>query len=71
MFTDARGILGFGVSSGVPAMKSLEITGRDDGNQLPVMSDGRVEGIRSSAHVPHVLRSRAELRVPPSLPRAA
>jgi len=34
-----------------------------------VMSDGRVEGIGSRAHVLHVLRSRAALQVPPSLPR--
>jgi len=42
-------------------MKVLEIMGRGDVNQLPVMSNGRVEGIRSRAHVLHVLRSRTEL----------
>jgi signal-transduction protein with cAMP-binding, CBS, and nucleotidyltransferase domain len=45
--------------------------GREDVNQLPVMSDGQVEGIVSRAHVLQVLRSRAELKVPPSAPRAA
>ena len=52
-------------------MEALEIIGREGGNQLPVMSDGRVEGIVSRAQVLQVLRSRAELQVPPSLPRAA
>ena len=45
--------------------------GREDVNQLPVMSSGRIDGIVSRAHVLQVLRSRAELKVPPSLPRAA
>jgi hypothetical protein len=32
-----------------PAMVALETMGRKDVNQLPVMSDGRVEGIVSRA----------------------
>ena len=59
------------VSRDMPAMEALEIMGREDVNQLPVMSDGRIEGIVSRAHVLQILRSRAELQVPPSLPRAA
>ena len=59
------------VSRDMPAMEALEIMGREDVNQLPVMSDGQVEGIVSRAHVLQVLRSRAELKVPPSVPRAA
>ena len=59
------------VSRDMPAMEALEIMGREDINQLPVMSDGRVEGIVSRAHVLQVLRSRAELKVSPGLPRAA
>ena len=55
----------------MPAMEALETMGREDVNQLPVMSGGRVEGIVSRAHVLQVLRSRAELKLPPSLPRAA
>ena len=35
------------------------------------MSNGRVEGIVSRAHVLQVLRSRAELKLIPSLPQAA
>lgn len=56
------------VSRDMPAMEASEAMGREDVNQLPVMSDGRVEGIVSRAHV---LQSRAELKLPPSLPRAA
>ena len=59
------------VSRDMPAMEALETMGREDVNQLPVMSDGRVEGIGSRAHVLQLLRSRAELKLPPSLPRAA
>ncbi len=59
------------VSRDMPAMEALEIMGREDVNQLPVMSDGQIEGVVSRAHVLQVLRSRAELRLPPSLPRAA
>ena len=59
------------VSRDMPATEALEIMGREDINQLPVMSGGRVEGIVSRAHVLQVLRSRAELKLPPNLPRAA
>ncbi|MGA8342934.1 MAG: site-2 protease family protein [Candidatus Sulfotelmatobacter sp.] len=59
------------VSRDTPAMEALEIMGREDVNQLPVMSEGRVEGIVSRAHVLQILRSRAEITLPPSLPRAA
>ena len=59
------------VSRDMPAMEALEIMGREDVNQLPVMSDGQIEGVVSRAHVLQVLRSRAELKLPPSLPRAA
>ena len=59
------------VSPDMPAMDALETMGREDVNQLPVLVSGRVEGIVSRAHVLQILRSRAELRLPPSLPRAA
>ncbi|MGA8440616.1 MAG: site-2 protease family protein [Candidatus Sulfotelmatobacter sp.] len=59
------------VSPDMPAMEALETMGREDVNQLPVMSDGRVQGIVSRAHVLQVLRSSAELKLPPSMPRAA
>jgi CBS domain-containing protein len=59
------------VSRDMPATEALEIMGREDVNQLPVMLNGRVEGIVSRAHVLRVLRSRAELQLPPTMPRAA
>ena len=59
------------VSQDMPAIEALEIMGRQDVNQLPVTSDGRVQGIVTRAHLLQVLRSRAELNLPPSLPRAA
>jgi len=59
------------VSRDMPALDALEIMGREDVNQLPVTSEGRVQGIVSRAHLLQVLRSRAELNLPPSLPRAA
>lgn len=59
------------VSRDMPAMEALETMGREDVNQLPVMTDGRVEGIVSRAHVMQILRSRAELNLPPNLPKAA
>jgi len=51
-------------------MEALEIMGRKDVNQLPVMSDGRVESIVSRLHAVGIAVG-AELQVPPSLPRAA
>ena len=48
------------VSRDMPAMEALEAMGGEDVNQLPVISDGRVEGIVSRAHVLQVLRSRTE-----------
>jgi len=35
---------------------------REDVNQLPVMSNGRVEGIVSREHVLQLLQSRTELK---------
>jgi Zn-dependent protease len=59
------------VSQDMPAMEALETMGREDVNQLPVMSDGRVEGMVTRAHVLQVLRSRAELDGFSSLRRTA
>jgi CBS domain-containing protein len=41
---------------------ALEIMGREDVNQLPVIRDGRLAGIISRAHILRTLRTRAELR---------
>lgn len=59
------------VSRDMPAMEALETMGREDVNQLPVMSDGQVKGVVTRAHLLQVLRSRAKLNLPPRLPRAA
>jgi Zn-dependent protease/CBS domain-containing protein len=60
------------VSPDMPAMEALEAMGRENVNQLPVMTNNHVDGVVSRAHVMQVLRSRSELNVPPpSLPKAA
>ena len=40
---------------------ALEVMGRDDVNQLPVMDDGHLAGMISRSHILQVIRSRAEL----------
>jgi len=40
---------------------ALEIMGREDVNQLPVIRDGRLAGIISRAHILRTLQTRAEL----------
>jgi Zn-dependent protease/predicted transcriptional regulator len=52
------------ISGEMPAMEALETMAREDINQLPVISDGRVEGVVTRAHILQVLRSRAELSLP-------
>jgi Zn-dependent protease/CBS domain-containing protein len=47
-----------------PVYEALEIMGREDVNQVPVISNGRLEGILSRGNVLQVLRSRAELDRP-------
>lgn len=60
------------VSPDMSAMEALETMGRENVNQLPVMTDNHVDGVVSRAHVMQVLRSRSELHLPPpSLPKAA
>ncbi len=59
------------VSRDLPALEALEIMGREDINQLPVVTEGRVEGVVTRAHLVQVLRARTELKLPPSLPKAA
>jgi Zn-dependent protease/predicted transcriptional regulator len=41
---------------------ALELMSRDDLNQLPVISNGHLEGVLSRAHVLRYLQTRAELR---------
>ena len=44
-----------------PVMQALETMGRDDVNQLPVVSNHHLEGILTRAHVLQFLQTRAEL----------
>jgi Zn-dependent protease/predicted transcriptional regulator len=50
------------VTPDAPLMSALETMGRYDLNQLPVVSDGHLDGILSRAHVLGYLQNRAELR---------
>jgi Zn-dependent protease/predicted transcriptional regulator len=43
-------------------VEALETMGREDVNQLPVMSNGHLEGIVSRAHILRLLQTRAELK---------
>ena len=46
-----------------PLAEALATVGRDDVNQLPVVSNGRLEGIISRAHILSFLQTRADLKV--------
>ncbi len=46
-----------------PLKNALEIMGKEDLNQLPVMTDGHLAGILSRAHIVDYLRTRADLKV--------
>ncbi len=46
-----------------PVVEALEVMGRGDVNQLPVISDGRLEGIISRGRVLQLLQTRAELNM--------
>ncbi len=59
------------VSPEIPVLEALEIMSREDVHQLPVMSNGKVEGVITRAHVLQVVQSRAEISNVTNLPRAA
>ncbi|MGB8912582.1 MAG: CBS domain-containing protein, partial [Candidatus Sulfotelmatobacter sp.] len=59
------------VSPDMPAVQALETMGREDVHQLPVLSNGRIEGVITRAHILQVLQSRSELSNITNLPRAA
>ncbi len=59
------------VAPEMPALRALEILGRENLSQLPVVSDGNLRGIVSRAHLLDVLQARSELHVPPEVHRAA
>jgi Zn-dependent protease/predicted transcriptional regulator len=46
------------------AIDALTLMGREDVNQLPVMSDGRFEGMVGRRHILQLLQTRAELNIP-------
>jgi len=46
-----------------PVVQALEIMSREDINQLPVISDGRLAGVISRSHVLSFLKTRAELHL--------
>jgi Zn-dependent protease/predicted transcriptional regulator len=49
------------VSPNTPALDALQMMGREDINQLPVISDGRLEGIFSRTHVVRFLQTHTEM----------
>ena len=49
------------VTPSTPVMEALETMGRDDVNQLPVMSNHHVEGVITRGNVLQFLQTRAEL----------
>lgn len=50
------------VSPDTPVMTAMEIMAREDVNQLPVVSNGHLEGIVTRAHVLEILQARSELQ---------
>jgi Zn-dependent protease/CBS domain-containing protein len=51
------------VSPDTPVAESLETMGKEDLQQLPVVSEGRLQGIISRASILQFLRTRAELKI--------
>ncbi len=49
------------VTPDTPAIQALQMLSQEDVNQLPVVSNGRLEGVFSRAHVLRFLQIRAEL----------
>ena len=51
------------ISPDAPVMQALETMARENINQLPVASNGHLEGVLSRAHLLEILRTRSELKV--------
>ncbi len=49
------------VGPGTPAVEALKLMAREDVNQLPVVSEGRLEGIVSRSHILQLLQAQSEL----------
>jgi Zn-dependent protease/predicted transcriptional regulator len=50
------------VSPDAPVLQALETMARENINQLPVASNGQLQGVLSRAHLLEILRTRAELK---------
>jgi Zn-dependent protease len=50
------------VGPDAPLTEALEVMGREDLNQLPVVRDGGITGVVSRGHILQLLQTRAELR---------
>ena len=46
-----------------PVAEALEMMGREDVNQMPVVQQGKLAGIISRGHILRVLQTRAELDI--------
>lgn len=46
------------------AIDALRLMGREDVNQLPVMSEGKCDGMVGRRHILQLLQARAELNLP-------
>jgi Zn-dependent protease/predicted transcriptional regulator len=51
------------VSPEAPVIQALETMARENINQLPVASNGHLEGVLSRAHLLEILRTRSELKM--------
>lgn len=51
------------VAPEAPAAEALQTLGREDVSQLPVMRDGRLEGVVSRGQLIQILQTRAELNM--------
>ena len=49
------------VAPETPAIQALELMGREGMNQLPVISDGHIQGVITRGHVMRFLSAQAEL----------
>lgn len=50
------------VTPSTPVSDALRIMSREDVNQLPVVTDGRLEGILTRSHLLRLIQTRAEMR---------
>jgi CBS domain-containing protein len=51
------------VSPDMPVIEAIERMGREDVHQLPVVSNGHLDGVLSRAEIQRFLKTRAELGI--------